>query len=71
METAEDPDTPPEVAEVARQAAANLAEPGTVVDREHRAVQDLIAREFANDHDVSSRRNSTLPTSRSGTGASS
>lgn len=35
IDTAEDPATPPEVAEVARQAAANLEQPSAVVDREH------------------------------------
>jgi ParB family chromosome partitioning protein len=40
IDTAEDPDTPPEVAEVAKQAAANLSQPGAVVDREHRAVRE-------------------------------
>lgn len=37
IDTAEDPDTPPEVAQVAKQAAANLSQPGAVVDHEHRA----------------------------------
>lgn len=40
IDTAEDPATPPEVAEVAKVSAENLAQPGAVVDREHRAVRE-------------------------------
>lgn len=44
MDLAEDPATPPEVAEVARFAAAELTKPGAVVNREHRAVAEAEQR---------------------------
>lgn len=44
IELAEDPATPPEVAEVARFAAEELAKPGAVVNREHRAVAEAEQR---------------------------